>query len=297
MPVHLPFHHVVPGALGQRLNRLLAVLHAGQDDNRQVGRRLLDGEPRIMSHAEGDGHSFIIRPVAMQPGDYKLVAARLANVLRSTPEPRPEKASTAVDISGKWRVTVQFVRGSAEHQLELTNAGASVRGTHRGTANTAEIRGSLDGNRISLRGEGDSCIGGGPRGDLLIDIRVKEHPLFQREDRHLRCRVPLTYPQAVLGAELEIPVLKGRHLLKIPPGTQPGEVIRLRGFGMPDVRGGANGDLFVQIQLEVPKKVSKEEEDLLRNLADLKHADVTPQRKSFFDKLKEYFTGQEESEK
>lgn len=152
------------------------------------------------------------------------------------------------------------------------------------------------GNRISLRGEGDSGIGGGPRGDLLIDIRVKEHPLFQREDRHLRCRVPLTYPQAVLGAELEIPVLKGRHLLKIPPGTQPGEVIRLRGFGMPDVRGGANGDLFVQIQMEVPKKVSKEEEDLLRRLADMKHADVTPHRKSFFEKLKEYFTGQEEAE-
>jgi molecular chaperone DnaJ len=92
-----------------------------------------------------------------------------------------------------------------------------------------------------------------------------------------------------LGAEIEIPVLKGRHQLKIPPGTQPGEIIRLRGFGMPDVRGGATGDLFVQIQLEVPKKVSKDEEDLLRRLADMKHADVTPHRKSFFEKLKEYF--------
>lgn len=152
------------------------------------------------------------------------------------------------------------------------------------------------GNRISLRGEGDAGIGGGPRGDLLIDVRVKEHPLFQREDRHLTCRVPVTYPQAVLGSEVEIPVLKGRHQLRIPPGTQPGEIIRLRGFGMPDVRGGANGDLFVQIQLEVPKKVTKEEEDLLRKLADLKHADVTPHRKSFFEKLKTYFTGHEEAE-
>jgi molecular chaperone DnaJ len=95
---------------------------------------------------------------------------------------------------------------------------------------------------------------------------------------------------------LEIPVLKGRHQLTIPPGTQPGEIIRLRGFGMPDVRGGATGDLFVQIQLEVPKKVSSGEEDLLRQLAELKHADVTPQRKSFFEKLKEYFIGHEESE-
>ncbi len=152
------------------------------------------------------------------------------------------------------------------------------------------------GNRISLRGEGESGVGNGPRGDLMIDIRVTEHPLFQREDKHLTCRVPLTYPQAVLGTELEIPVLKGRHQLTVPPGTQPGEIIRLRGFGMPDVRGGATGDLFVQIQLEVPKKVTKEEEDLLRQLADLKHADVTPHRKSFLDKLKEYFIGHEESE-
>ncbi|MCA9072558.1 MAG: molecular chaperone DnaJ [Planctomycetaceae bacterium] len=152
------------------------------------------------------------------------------------------------------------------------------------------------GNRISLRGEGESGVGGGPRGDLMIDIRVKEHPLFQRENKHLTCRVPVTYPQAVLGTELEIPVLKGRHTLTIPKGTQPGEIIRLRGFGMPDVRGGATGDLFVQVQLEVPKKVSDEEEDLLRQLADLKHADVTPHRKSFFEKVKEYFTGHEEAE-
>ena len=152
------------------------------------------------------------------------------------------------------------------------------------------------GNRISLRGEGESGVGGGPRGDLLIDIRVKEHSLFQREGKHLTCRVPLTYPQAVLGTEIEIPVLNGRHNLTIPAGTQPGEIIRLRGFGMPDVRGGAAGDLFVQVQLEVPKKVSSEEEDLLRQLADLKHADVTPHRKSFFEKLKEYFTGDDETE-
>jgi len=152
------------------------------------------------------------------------------------------------------------------------------------------------GNRISLRGEGEAGLAGGPRGDLMIDVRVKEHPLFQREDRHLTCRVPITYPQAVLGTDVEIPVLNGRHNLKIPAGTQPGEIIRLRGYGMPDVRGRATGDLFVQIQLEVPKKVTREEEDLLRKLADLKHADVTPHRKSFFEKLKEYFTGDEENE-
>ena len=152
------------------------------------------------------------------------------------------------------------------------------------------------GNRINLRGEGEAGLGGGPRGDLQIDIRVKEHSLFQREDRHLTCRVPITYPQAVLGTEIEIPILTGRHQLTIPPGTQPGEIIRLRGYGMPDVHGGPTGDLFVQIQLEVPKKLSGEEEDLLRRLAELERAQVTPHRKSFFDKVKDYFTSQEEAE-
>ncbi len=164
------------------------------------------------------------------------------------------------------------------------------------TLNVTIPKGVDTGNRINLRGEGAAGVGGGPRGDLLLEIQVKEHPLFQRERSHLTCRVPVTYPQAVMGTELEIPVLDGRHQLTIPPGTQPGDVIRLRGFGMPDVRGRGVGDLFVQIQLEVPhiSDLNIEEETLLRELAELDHAHVTPQRKSFFEKVKAYFVSEDE---
>lgn len=160
---------------------------------------------------------------------------------------------------------------------------------------TVEIPAGVDnGNRMNVRGEGDAGLGGGPRGDLVIDIRVKDHSLFQREGDHLTCKVPVSYSQAVLGAEIEIPVLAGRHQLKIPAGTQPGEIIRLRGLGMPDVHGGARGDMFVQVQLEVPKKVTGDHEKLIRDLAELEHAAVMPHRKSFFEKVKTLFAGEEE---
>lgn len=155
-----------------------------------------------------------------------------------------------------------------------------------------------NGMQLCLRGEGEAGGMGGPRGDVYVDINVREHPLFQREGAHLTCRVPITYTQAALGAEVEVPVLDGRHELKIAAGTQPGEVIRLRGEGMPDPHGGPHGgrtgDLFVQVQVEVPKQLDDEEEELLRKLAELEHANVSPHRKSFFEKLREYFVGDDE---
>ena len=117
-----------------------------------IGRKLLEGEPRIMSHAGGEGYSFLIRPVAMQPGDYKAVASRLSELFRTAPRWKAQKAAPpAADVSGTWRVQVQFVRGAAEHQLELRAAGAEVTGTHVGTNGTGEVRGSVHGNQVSLR--------------------------------------------------------------------------------------------------------------------------------------------------
>lgn len=154
-----------------------------------------------------------------------------------------------------------------------------------------------NGMQLCLRGEGEPGTLSGPRGDLYVDLRVKEHPLFQRDGNHLTCHVPLTFTQAALGAELEIPTLEGRHALTMPPGTQPGEVFRLRGLGMPDPHGRRRGDLFVQVQVEVPKKLTPRQEELLRELAEEEHAHVSPHRKSFFEKLKEYFApNDEESE-
>ena len=153
-----------------------------------------------------------------------------------------------------------------------------------------------NGMQLCLRSEGEPGPGGGPRGDLYVDLFVKEHSLFIREGQSLTCEIPITFTQATLGTELEIPILKGRHSLTIPEGTQPGEVFRLKGYGMPDPHGGPVGDLFVQVQVEVPQKLTEQQEKLIRELAELEHAHVSPHRKSFFEKMKKYFTPHETDE-
>jgi molecular chaperone DnaJ len=152
-----------------------------------------------------------------------------------------------------------------------------------------------NGMQLCLRGEGEPGFDGGPRGDLYVDIQVKPHPLFEREGSHLTYQVPITYTQAALGAELDVPVLDGKHLLTIPPGTQPTQVFRLKGEGMPDPHGGRRGDLHVEMHLEVPENLDERQEELLRELAEHEHANVSPHRKSFFEKLKEYFAPHEET--
>lgn len=151
-----------------------------------------------------------------------------------------------------------------------------------------------NGMQLCLRGEGEAGLNGGPRGDLYVDIAVRKHPLFQRDEQNLMYRLPVTFAQAALGAEIEIPTLKGREILKIKPGTQPGEINRLRGFGMPDPRGGHGrpGDLLVEVQVEIPRNLSADQEELLRKLAELDHKDVMPQRKSFFEQVKAFFSGE-----
>ncbi len=153
------------------------------------------------------------------------------------------------------------------------------------------VRAGVDnGTRLRVTGQGEPGANGGPRGDLYVDIHVNEHPLFTREGQHLICRVPVTYTQAALGTELDIPVLEGRYTQTIPPGTQPGQVFRIRGGGMPDLRTGRPGDLLIEVQVQVPKALGEEHETLLRQLADLEQADVSEHHKSFLDRLKEWFT-------
>lgn len=152
------------------------------------------------------------------------------------------------------------------------------------------------GMQLCLRGEGEAGLNGGPRGDLYVNVEVRRHPLFQRDGQDLMYRMPITFAQAALGAEIEIPTLKGKETLKVRPGTQPGEVNRLKGFGMPDPRGASmkSGDLLVEIQVEVPRKLSADQEELLRKLAELDHKDVMPQRKTFFEQVKAFFSGDSE---
>lgn len=149
-----------------------------------------------------------------------------------------------------------------------------------------------DGTRVRISGEGEPSTSGGPPGDCYCFISVLDHPLFEREGQHLVCRVPITYTQAALGCDLEVPTLNGRGEVKLPPGTQSGDVFRIGGQGMPDPRRHGLGDLLVQVTIEVPKKLSADEEKALRELAELESANVAPERKSFFSKVKEYFTAE-----
>ncbi|HEX5471572.1 MAG TPA: molecular chaperone DnaJ [Lacipirellulaceae bacterium] len=148
--------------------------------------------------------------------------------------------------------------------------------------------------RVRIEGEGEPSASGGPPGDCYCFISVLPHPLFERDGQNLICRVPITYPQAALGTTLEVPTLEGRGQIEVPAGTQSGAIFKLGGKGMPDPRRRGLGDLLVQVFIEVPKKLSKEEETLLRELAEHEHKHVAPERKSFFAKLKEYFTADEE---
>jgi hypothetical protein len=119
----------------------------------EVGRQLLEGEPRIMSHASGEGYSFAIRPVAMRPDDYKAVADRLTQIFGAAPKGIKKNAPTApaVDIAGRWDVSVQYESGSAEHKLFLTTKGNRVSGTHLGWAFEGELSGAIDGDKVDFR--------------------------------------------------------------------------------------------------------------------------------------------------
>ena len=143
--------------------------------------------------------------------------------------------------------------------------------------------------RLRLQGEGEPSPDGGRPGDCYCFVRVREHPLFQREGPHLICQIPIGYAQAALGAKIEVPTLDGRQELDIPPGAQNGDLFKLAGHGMPVPRQRRRGDLVVQVFIEVPKKLTAEHERILRQLAEVENANVSPERRSFFKKLKKYF--------
>jgi molecular chaperone DnaJ len=151
--------------------------------------------------------------------------------------------------------------------------------------------------RIRLAGEGDPSPDGGPNGDCYCTVQVAQHPLFQRHGQDLVVHVPIAYSQAALGATIEVPTLEGREPLEVPAGTQPGEVFKLRGRGMPDPRRRGRGDLVVQVNIEVPKHLTTRQETLLRDLAAEERSHVSPHRLKFFEKLKQYFVPAENSEK
>ncbi len=153
------------------------------------------------------------------------------------------------------------------------------------------------GSRIRLQGEGEVTEINGPRGDLYCRVRVKAHNVFQRDGNDLLCEIPITFSQASLGGELEVPTLTGASSLTLPRGTNHGDVFRLRHKGMPDVRGRGQGDLLIRTLIDIPKKLTKRQEELLRELAEIDQKHVSTARKGFFDKVKEWLTGGVEEKK
>jgi molecular chaperone DnaJ len=150
--------------------------------------------------------------------------------------------------------------------------------------------------RVRLAGEGEPGGNGGPPGDCYCVIEIEDHPFLTREGRDLHCEVPITFTQAALGATVEVPTLDGPKPLQVVRGTQSADVVRVRGLGMPEVRGRGIGDLHVHLHVEVPKALSPRAEELLRELAAEEHAAVSPKRSSFFSRLTEYFQGKESPE-
>ena len=163
------------------------------------------------------------------------------------------------------------------------------------TCDVAVPAGIDDQMQIRLNGQGHPSTHGGSPGDLYCLVHVEEHPLFQRQGTHLICRVPITYSQAVLGGTVDIPTLDGPESIEIKRGTKAGDVVKLSRRGMPDPRGRRTGDLHVQIDIDVPKKLSSEQEEAIRKLAEIELSHVTPHRKSFLDTLKGYFVNQDQS--
>jgi molecular chaperone DnaJ len=144
-----------------------------------------------------------------------------------------------------------------------------------------------DGQTISLRGEGEPGAKGGPAGDLFITVRVKPHLLFQRQGNDVICEIPITFAQAALGAELDIPTLDGKSKYTIPEGTQTNSVFRIKGKGIPFIRGNGRGDQYLKVNVEVPKKLNEQQKAILKEFADVSGDEVHEQRKSFFNKMKD----------
>lgn len=149
------------------------------------------------------------------------------------------------------------------------------------------------GDRIRLGGEGEAGEPGALPGDLYVQIQVKPHPIFVRDGVDLHCEVPVSFITLALGGEVEVPTLTGRHKLKIPAETQSDKVFRLKGGGLPSVRGGGKGDLHCRVMVETPIKLNHKQKELLTQFSKTLTEDNRhhPRAASWFEKVKKFFEG------
>jgi molecular chaperone DnaJ len=146
-----------------------------------------------------------------------------------------------------------------------------------------------DGTRIRFAGLGEGGLHGGPPGDLYVVLHVKEHPFFEREGNNLHCVVPISFTQAALGAEIAVPTLEGDHVLKVPEGTQSGTTLRMRGKGVPVLNSRSKGDLYVEVRVQTPAKLSKRQKELLQELEGTVRVENKPERRTLLGKVKDIF--------
>src|SRR5438270_12499531 len=147
-----------------------------------------------------------------------------------------------------------------------------------------------DGTQIRYRGQGEAGQFGGPAGDLFVILHVPEHSLFEREGEDLQCTLPISFPQAALGGEVEVPLLRGeRHNLKIPAGTASGQQFRVRGLAVPVLNGRGRGDLVVHVSVQIPTKLTKRQRELLEELSTTLDQNNEPHERNLFSKVKDIF--------
>jgi molecular chaperone DnaJ len=171
------------------------------------------------------------------------------------------------------------------------SCGGTGRQLKKRVVNVKIPAGVHEGQAVRIVGEGEAGETGAPPGDLHCYITIRPHPMFTRHNNDLVCQVPISFTQASLGGEVEVPTLKGTEPVTIPPGTQHGEVFKLKGKGLPDIRSYRSGDQIVQIVIEIPRKLNEKQKQLLRDFAATEDGLLMPQKKSFVDRLKDMIKG------
>jgi len=169
----------------------------------------------------------------------------------------------------------------------------SGRVTRERTLSVTIPEGVEDGTRIRLAGEGEAGLRGGPAGDLYIFLSIKPHEFFQRDGADLFCRVPIAMTTAALGGQIEVPTIDGgKSRVKIPEGTESGKQFRIKSKGMPVLRSKQQGDLYIQVEVETPKSLTRKQRELLKEFENASNASTSPASTGFFARVKEFFEGQ-----
>ncbi len=186
-------------------------------------------------------------------------------------------AGRGADLEAELELDLVEAARGGEKRLTIGRPAAG--GGIRQEAVTVRIpAGVSDGGRIRLRGKGAEGRGGGPAGDLIARIRIRPHPVFRREGRDLSVQVPISVREAILGAKVEVPTLEGRATVTVPPGTDSGTRLRLRGKGVPHPSGKGAGDLYVELQIRVPRKLDPEAAERLAAMSELDPPDLRKER-------------------